>query len=111
MFPPVKYLRIPHPVRPPREGFEAGIVGLAKSQYALGAPFRDVTIRMDDLPTEMAERLKPWVGAADCREEPYRGDYDIPPNTRMQRIISKFSPGQVYMYSCYMIGLTGGLTV
>ena len=67
VFPPIKELTISHPLRP--LDFEAAMVVLAKSQHTLGLPFEHVTVRMDCLPTKMAERLRPWVGAVHCYNE------------------------------------------
>ena len=67
VFPPTKELTISHPLCPFE--FEAAIVRLAESQHALGVPFERVTVRMDCLPAEMAERLRPWVGAVHCYNE------------------------------------------
>ena len=80
VFPPIEELTILHPfysppLSPPRENFEAAMVGLAESQHALGVPFGHVTVRMGNLPKGMAERLRPWVGAGDCYNERYEGDY------------------------------------
>ena len=74
VFPSIKELTISHPLCPPREGFEAAIVGLAKSQHALGVGFESVTVDMDDLPEEMAKRLGLWVRVVCCRERSYRGN-------------------------------------
>ena len=71
VFPPIKELRISHPLCPPREGFEADIVGLAESQHALGIPFEYMRVDMEELPKEMEERLKPWVGSGYCYSEKY----------------------------------------
>jgi hypothetical protein len=71
-FPPIKGLTILHPL--PRESPEewmASVVGFAKSQHARGVPFEYVTIRMEDPPAEMVERLRPWVGAVYCYSEIY----------------------------------------
>ena len=74
--PPIKHLTIKHLLHPPREGFEAAVVGLAKSQHALGIPlpFEDVTVHMDGFPTEMAEGLGLWVGAGSYYDERYQGE-------------------------------------
>ena len=66
-FPPIKELTISHPLHPLK--FEAAVVGLVESQHALGIPFERVTIRMDCLPAEMAEKLRPWVGTVHCYNE------------------------------------------
>jgi hypothetical protein len=71
-FPPVKELKILHPISVSREECRTAIVRLAKSQHALGVPFERVVVRMAELPEAMAEELQPWVGAVDCREEPWR---------------------------------------
>ena len=71
-YPPVKELTILHPLIDVDLGdcMEA-IVKLAKSQHALGVPFERVTVRAEELPTEMEEELKPWVGVVDCCKERY----------------------------------------
>jgi hypothetical protein len=69
VYPPIKELTISHPWRPSQEECMVAIVELAKSQHALGVPFKRVTVCMENLPTVMAKRLEPWVGAADCYEE------------------------------------------
>jgi len=69
--PLIKELTISHPlVVGDEEGCMAAIVELAKSRHALGIPFRRVTVRAEGVPAEMAEMLGPWVGDADCHEEP-----------------------------------------
>ena len=68
-FPPIKELTISHPFRSFGMDFEEAMMGLVKSQHALGIPFERVTIRMDRLPAEMAEKLRPWVGAVHCYNE------------------------------------------
>ena len=70
VFPPVKELTISHPLRVyGEEKSITAIVGLARSQHALGVPFERVTVRVEKLPAGMVEMLRPWVGAADCYEE------------------------------------------
>ena len=73
VFPPIEELTILHPFYAlpgsPSDTFEAAMVGLAESQYALGVPFGHVTVRMDNPPAGMAEGLRPWVGARDCYNE------------------------------------------
>ena len=74
--PPVRVLKISHPSHPEnKEARMAAIVELAKSRHTLGIPFERVEVYMERLPTVMAERLGPWVGAADCREEMEPDDY------------------------------------
>jgi len=74
--PPVRRLTISHPsYKRNKELCMAAIVELAKSRHALGIPFEHLTVCMQRLPEVMAERLGPWVGAADCREE-VEPDYD-----------------------------------
>ena len=74
--PSVKRLTISHPsYKRSKELCMAAIVELAKSRHALGIPFEHLTVCMERLPKVMAERLEPWVGAADCREE-MEPDYD-----------------------------------
>ena len=73
VFPPIKKLRISQPECPPREGYEAAIVGLAESQHALGVPFESVAVDMYDLTTEMEKGLGRWVGVVCCRKTPLAG--------------------------------------
>ena len=74
--PPVRKLTISHPsYKRNKELCMAAIVGLAKSRHALGIPFEHLNVCMERLPTVTAERLEPWVGAVDCREE-VEPDYD-----------------------------------
>jgi len=74
--PPVRRLTISHPsYKRNKELCMAAIVELAKSRHALGIPFEHLTVAMERLPSVMAERLEPWVGAADCHEE-VEPDYD-----------------------------------
>jgi len=68
IFPKTKELTISHPLVSPRECAEA-IVGLAKSQHALGVPFERVTVRMKNPQGTMEERLRPWVGEVHCYDE------------------------------------------
>ena len=72
-FPPIKEFTISHPLRTYPGDFAVAIVGLVESQHALGMPFERMTVRMDDLPAEVVEGLRPWVGAVHCYNEPYRG--------------------------------------
>ena len=73
-FPPIKELTISYLLYVSCGDFAAAIVGLVESQHALGAPFERVTVRMDNLPAEMTERLRLWVSTVHCYSEPYRGD-------------------------------------
>jgi hypothetical protein len=75
VFPPIKELTISHPLLLSQEGCMAVIVEFVKSRHVLGIPFERVTVRMEKLPTAMAERLGPWVGAADCYDELYMEGY------------------------------------
>ena len=72
-FPSIQELTISHLLCPPREGFEAAIVGLAKSRHALGIPFKRMRIRME-LPRKMERRLWLWVGSVYCYSREYYGD-------------------------------------
>jgi hypothetical protein len=67
-FPPVEELTVlcPSPASPAE--CMAAIVGLAKSQHALGVPFKCVTVNMMGLPKTMAKELRLWVEAVDCYE-------------------------------------------
>ena len=71
-FPPVKELKILHPMPVSREECMTAIVRLAKSQHALGVPIERVVVRMAEIPEAMAEELRPWVGAVDCCEAPWK---------------------------------------
>ena len=71
-FPPVKELKVLHPMPVSREECMTAIVRLAKSQHALGVPFERVVVRMAEIPEAMAEELRPWVGAVDCCEAPWK---------------------------------------
>ena len=64
VFPTIKELEISHPLFPLK--FEVAIVGLVELQHVRGVPFEHVTVRMDRLPAEMAEKLRPWVGVVHC---------------------------------------------
>ena len=75
---PIKELTVSHPIYESDESFMAAIVGLVKSQHALGVPFERVTVRMHHLPTDMEEKLRPWVGAAHCYKEPNKGGRSVP---------------------------------
>jgi hypothetical protein len=44
------------------------IVELAKFQYEQEKPFEHVAVSARDIPVGTAERLREWVGAADCRQ-------------------------------------------
>ena len=63
-FPQTRKLTISHPLND-----ETCMVELARRRHMLGKPFELVTVRMCGLPTVMAERLRPFVGAAECYEE------------------------------------------
>lgn len=72
IYPPIKALEISHPLMVyDREKCITGFVRFAKSQHTRGLPFQRVSFCMEEVPDEMAERLRPWVGAVDCYEEPY----------------------------------------
>ena len=75
VFPPIKQLTISHPwMETDEEKYMGAIVKLAESQYARGIPFERVTVRANILPTGMAERLRKWVGTADCEEDSFVED-------------------------------------
>ena len=69
VLPSIEQLTISHPLQRDTVKDTTVIVELAKPHYALGTPFEHVMICMQNLPTTLAERLGPWVGAVDCREE------------------------------------------
>ena len=66
VFPQTKRLTISHPVYQTANQCAIGIAGLAKLQFALGIPFERVVTRGKEIPTGMEERLRPWVGNAEC---------------------------------------------
>ena len=67
---PIKELNISHPLHlSDNEMRMAGIVELAKSYHAQGIPLERVSVSMERIPAVLAERLRPWVGTVDCREE------------------------------------------
>ena len=70
VFPPIKELTILHPVtlKPGEWDYMGAIVGLAKSQHTNGMPFERVTVRasMLEMVEGLAQRLRQWVGTADC---------------------------------------------
>ena len=69
LLPPIKELTISHASQlRDDEKCIAVIAELAKSHHAAGIPFERVTIYAMSLPPELAERLRPWVGAVDCYE-------------------------------------------
>ena len=73
-FPPIKELTILRPRHVSRKDCAIAIVRLAESQHALGVPFERVTVRMHNLPTETAKKLRQWVGAVDYYDELDGGD-------------------------------------
>ena len=66
VLPPIKELTISHPSYASHVYFEVAMVGIVESQHELGVPFERGTVRMDRLPAEMAEKLRPWVGVVHC---------------------------------------------
>ena len=68
VFPPVKKLEVSGRWEAHRERCMEAVVELAKSQHKLGIPFEHVTVRAREVPTDMTERLREWVSAADCFE-------------------------------------------
>ena len=74
VFPPIKELTISHPsiYYDHDEGeFLNSIVELAKTQHVLGIPFERVTVRAETIFEGVEERLKQWVGIANCCKEEY----------------------------------------
>ena len=68
-YPPIKELKISHPSMVHRkEEFPSAIVEFAKLQHARGTPFERLELCMEELPTGIAERLRPWVGEVECYE-------------------------------------------
>ena len=65
-YPPIKVLSILHPICASHGNLAVGLVNLAMAQHELGEPFERVTVRMYDLPVDMEDRLRPWVGEVDC---------------------------------------------
>ena len=65
VFPAVKKLEIVRPYGLDDDELTTAIVGLARSQHALGIPFERVEIRYDNMPEGMEEGLKPWVGSVE----------------------------------------------
>ena len=77
VFPPIRELMLSHPLhRHNDESCAAVIVELARSRHVLGIPFEYMSVCMMRLPTGMAERLEPWVGAVECYED-VPIDYDL----------------------------------
>ena len=76
-FPSIKELTIVRSKKPLEEECMAAIVGLVKSQHALGVPFKRVVFRMKDPPVAMAEGLKPWVGGLHFDEMVEGDDEDL----------------------------------
>ena len=69
VYPQIKELKMFHLVMVHhKEECITAIVEFAKSQHARGIPFERVEFCMERLPTGIAERLRPWVGAVDCHE-------------------------------------------
>jgi len=64
-YPPIKVLTLSDPGNTLKEDVAGRLVGLAKARHRLGVPFERVTIR-SSLPTDVGERLGPWVGVVDC---------------------------------------------
>ena len=70
-FPFVEELMISRSLIPHDEECMAAIAEFAKSQHALGVPFKRTILRMKDSPVmmRMVERLEPWVGTVDFDED------------------------------------------
>ena len=66
VYPPIGVLTISHPSNMLNEDVTTGLVKLARVQHELGVPFERVAVRVNGPPEDMEERLRPWVGAADC---------------------------------------------
>ena len=75
VFPQTKRLTVCHPVELSDEECTMAIVGLARSQHALGIPFERVLILGKGMPAGMEEGLKPWVRSVEYRYgKPYGTD-------------------------------------
>ena len=69
-FPLIKTLAVLHPsMEEHEEECMNAIIELAELQHTKGTPFERVTVRAEALPVAMEDRLRPWVGIADCCEE------------------------------------------
>jgi hypothetical protein len=66
VFPHVKKLTISEGQMVDKWFYMDTIVELAKSQYEQGKPLEHVVVGMSGIPAEMVEKLREWVGAADC---------------------------------------------
>ena len=78
VFPPIKQLTISHPVDSSDGQCLRAIVGLAKSQHALGIPFERVIIYRENMPMGMEEGLRPWVGSVEHRDDMSHGQWGLP---------------------------------
>ena len=67
VYPPLRVLTIFNPLVPLPEYVVTGLVGLARVQFGLGAPFKRVAIHMSHPPAAMEEMLRPWVDVVDFR--------------------------------------------
>jgi hypothetical protein len=65
-FPRVEELTVLHPLPASQKACMSAIVGLAKSQHALGVPFKRVAVYMTRLPKPMAVELGKWVETVHC---------------------------------------------
>ena len=65
-YPLIKVLTISDPLGMFNQDVVGGLVKFAKAQHQSGVPFERVTIRMNDPPAEMEEKLKSWVGVVEC---------------------------------------------
>jgi len=70
IFPPIKQFTISQPLHWPDEQYTTAVIGLARSQHALGIPFERVIICGEDMPMGMEEGLRPWVGSVEHRDDP-----------------------------------------
>jgi hypothetical protein len=66
VFPPIQKLTILHPLCLFDELCTTGLVGLARSQHALGIPFERVEIWNKGMSVEVEQSLRPWVGSVEC---------------------------------------------
>ena len=65
-YPLIKVLTISDPLEMCNEDVVTCLVEFARVQHESGVPFERVTIRMNDPPAGMEERLRPWVGVVNC---------------------------------------------
>ena len=69
-------LTISHPDSPdsPDIEFKVAVTAIAKSQHALGMPFKRLIIHRESMPIGIQERLRPWVGCLEYHCDKSDGD-------------------------------------